>query len=135
MIITAEEFRSFGFDWSDDAELEKAIKRAEYVVLGLTDGKANKALAAGGTAARYVKQAAAMQTLDILTNYYGESGSSSDKHEERVSVGADSYSSSVSSESTRGSGPLDAGLALIGMLRAVCTAERRRRSENNAYTG
>lgn len=119
MIITAEEFRSFGFDWDNDAELDKAIKRAEYVVLGLTDGRANKALAAGGTAARYVKQAAAMQTLEILNSTFGEGGSASGRHEERVSVGDYSYSSSVSSETSGGAAALDTGLAIVGMLRAA----------------
>lgn len=128
MIITAEEFQNMGFDWDDDSELDSALKRAEYVILGLTDGRAESALAAGGRAEKYVKQAAAFQTMEILkTEFSGGSGSSSESGstEERVSIGDFSYTSSQSSsQSGSQSGgstitPFDTSLTIIHLLRTA----------------
>ena len=124
MIITAEEFRNMGFDWDDDAELDSALKRAEYVILGLTDGRATAALAAGGKAEQYVKQAAAFQTMEILEKEYsGGSGSSSESGstEERVSIGDFSYTSSSSSSQSGSSTvtPFDTSLTIIHLLRTA----------------
>lgn len=120
MIITAEEFRNMGFDWDDDTELDSALKRAEYVILGLTDGRAESALAAGGKAEKYVKQAAAFQTKEILEKEFSSgSGASSElgSKEERVSIGDFSYTSSQSGSSTIT--PFDTSLTIIHLLRTA----------------
>ncbi len=119
MFITSEEFRRMGFDWEDDSQLEKAISRAEFVILALSDGRASAAIAAGGTAAQYIKHAAALQTLQILQNEYSDSGAVGSRQEERVSVGDFSYSSSVSTDGSVSQSLLDTGATIVGLLRSA----------------
>lgn len=128
MIITAQEYRDMGFEWENDSELESALKRAEYVILAMTDGRAAVALAAGGRAADCVKQAAAFQADRILRSEYPEgssgSSSSSESGEERVSIGDFSYTRSQSgsqsgSQTDASVEPFDTGLSIIGLLRTA----------------
>ena len=63
MIITANEYKEMGFDATDEALLEKCIKRAEFVLNGISGGRAS-AIALGATpAADFVKQAADIVTV------------------------------------------------------------------------
>ena len=65
MIITVNEYKEMGFEADDTALLENCIKRAEYVLNGISGGRA-AVIALGTTpAADYVKQAAAFQTNSI----------------------------------------------------------------------
>ena len=90
MIITAQEYRDMGFSAEDDALLQQCLQRAEYTIGGLTEGRHRDALAAGGMAAEYVKQAAAFQTCKLLREQDRASGGVT----ERVSVGDYSYQTS-----------------------------------------
>ena len=134
MIITANEYKEMGFDATDDALLEKCIKRAEFVLHGITGGRAS-AIALGTTpAADYVKQACAFQTCAIyreetaiLAESSEQSGSSS-KTDERVTIGDFTYSTGTSSSSSSGSSsksssaasePLDINQTVARLLRAA----------------
>lgn len=132
MIITANEYKEMGFEAADSALLEKCIKRAEYVLNGISGGRAS-AFALGSTpAAKFVKQAAAFQAYAIyreetaLKAESGETSSSSSKTDERVTIGDFTYSSGSSSESSSGtaakivsSQPLDINQTVAGLLRAA----------------
>lgn len=132
MIITANEYKEMGFEATDSALLEKCIKRAEYVLNGISGGRAS-AVALGATpAADFVKQAAAFQAYAIyreetaLKAESGETSSSSSKTDERVTIGDFTYSSGSSSESSSGtaakivsSQPLDINQTVAGLLRAA----------------
>ena len=132
MIITANEYKEMGFEATDSALLEKCIKRAEYVLNGISGGRAS-AVALGSTpAADFVKQAAAFQAYAIyreetaLKAESGETSSSSSKTDERVTIGDFTYSSGSSSESSSGtaakivsSQPLDINQTVAGLLRAA----------------
>lgn len=98
MIITAEEFREMGFTASDDEELERCLLRAEYTIAGLTEGRYQTALAAGGKAAEYVKQAAGFQTCKLVKQQ--EQLSSAAGSSEKVAIGDFSYSVSAESSTT-----------------------------------
>lgn len=135
MIITANEYKEMGFDATDEALLEKCIKRAEFVLNGITGGRAS-AIALGTTpAADYVKQACAFQTCAIyreetaiLAESSEQSGSSS-KTDERVTIGDFTYSTGTSSSSSSGSSskitsalvaePLDINQTVARLLRAA----------------
>ena len=134
MIITANEYKEMGFDATDEALLEKCIKRAEFVLNGITGGRAS-AIALGTTpAADYVKQACAFQTCAIyreetaiLAESSEQSGSSS-KTDERVTIGDFTYSTGTSSSSSSGSSsksssaasePLDINQTVAKLLRAA----------------
>lgn len=121
MILTKDEFNAMGFEWSDDKELASCLERAEFVLTALTQGKAAAALAAGGEAARLVKQAAAFQTLELLRREYGaESGKSGEGSSEKYTVGDFSYSVTKSTESGSATvEPYDTSLAVVGLLRAA----------------
>lgn len=145
MIITKEDFFEMGFTAEEkDAELlERCIKRADFVLNGLTNGRANAVVLIGGEAADYVKQAAAFQTNAILreelaiaarknASSQSESESSSSNNEERISIGDFSYSTGTSesrsqrsSESSRDNDdydyvkPLDSDLIIVRLLRAA----------------
>ena len=129
MIITSEEYKELGFTSDDPEELDSCLKRAEYVILALTEGQCTTALAAGGEAAAMVKRAAAFQTYLMLQNGRMEQASEST---ERVSIGDFSYSSGVScsADSSLQDGGSDISLQTIRLLRAAgcmyggrCTAE------------
>lgn len=134
MIITANEYKEMGFDATDEALLEKCIKRAEFVLNGISGGRAS-AIALGATpAADFVKQAAAFQTCAIyreetalLAESSEQSGSSS-KTDERVTIGDFTYSTGTSSSSSSGSSskssstasePLDINQTVAKLLRAA----------------
>ena len=134
MIITANEYKEMGFDATDEALLEKCIKRAEFVLNGISGGRAS-AIALGTTpAADFVKQAAAFQTYAIyreetalLAESSEQSGSSS-KTDERVTIGDFTYSTGTSSSSSSGSTskssstasePLDINQTVAKLLRAA----------------
>lgn len=112
MIITANEYKDMGFDATDDALLEKCIKRAEFVLNGISGGRA-ATIALGSTpAADYVKQAAAFQTYAIYreetallaeSSESSEQSGSSTKTDERVTIGDFTYSTGTSSSSSSGS--------------------------------
>ena len=137
MIITANEYKDMGFDATDDALLEKCIKRAEFVLNGIGGRAATIAL--GSTpAADYVKQAAAFQTYAIYreetallaeSSESSEQSGSSSKTDERVTIGDFTYSTGTSSSSSSGSvskssselgiEPLDINQTVAKLLRAA----------------
>ncbi len=120
MIITADEYRDMGFEASDGAELERCLQRAEYTIAGLTEGRYEAALAAGGRAAEYVKQAAAFQTRKLVQQeeqIAAASGSS-----EKVTIGDYSYSSSSESSTALAASDdsvFDMSMQTIRLLRAA----------------
>ena len=134
MIITVDEYKEMGFDATDDALLEKCIKRAEFVLNGISGGRAS-AIALGTTpAADFVKQAAAFQTYAIyreetaLLAESSEQSGSSTKRDERVTIGDFTYSTGTSSSSSSGSTskssstasePLDINQTVAKLLRAA----------------
>lgn len=138
MIITANEYKDMGFDATDDALLEKCIKRAEFVLNGISGGRA-ATIALGSTpAADYVKQAAAFQTYAIYreetallaeSSESSEQSGSSTKTDERVTIGDFTYSTGTSSSSSSGSvskssselgiEPLDINQTVAKLLRAA----------------
>lgn len=120
MIITADEYRDMGFTASDSAELERCLKRAEYTIAGLTEGRYQAALAAGGQAAEYVKQAAAFQTRKLVKQE--EQLSSAHSNSEKVAIG--DYSYTASSESSTSSAEsddsvYDMSMQTVRLLRAA----------------
>lgn len=139
MIITTDDFFEMGFAADDSALLERCIKRAEFVLNGLTGGRAGIAVKNGGEAAELVKQAAAFQTNAILREELASAArknvlpekeeSNSDKTGERVSIGDFSYSTdTASSSSVRNSSavgdtveyvPLDHDKTVVRLLRAA----------------
>ena len=126
------------FDATDDALLEKCIKRAELVLHGISGGRA-ATIALGSTpAADYVKQAAAFQTYAIYreetallaeSSESSEQSGSSTKTDERVTIGDFTYSTGTSSSSSSGSvskssselgiEPLDINQTVAKLLRAA----------------
>ncbi len=139
MIITKEDFFEMGFTADDPVLLERCIKRAEFVLNGLTGNRALVVAAGEGAAADFVKQAAAFQTDSLYkkenalaakkTAAPGQSESSSNKTEERVSIGDFSYSTGTSESSSSGTTatnayneeyvPLDRDRTVIRLLRAA----------------
>lgn len=133
MIISVEEFLEMGFSAENGNEqlLEDCIKRAEFVLNGLTNGRAGVIALAGNAAADFVKQAAAFQANEILKEELARTlrtggESTAAKSEERVSIGDFSYSSGTSSSKSQKSGggsaadkPLDAGMTIARLLRAA----------------
>lgn len=139
MMITKEEFFEMGFTADDNALLERCIKRAEFVLNGLTGNRASVAALGDGAAADLVKQAAAFQTDSLYKEETalaaknaaasGQSESSSNKTEERVSIGDFSYSTGTSESRSAASSskstdsaeyvPLDRDKTVIRLLRAA----------------
>ena len=132
MIITANEYKEMGFEASDSALLEKCIKRAEYVLNGISGGRASIIALGKAPAADFVKQAAAFQTYAIyreeaaLKAEAGETSSSSSKTDKRVTIGDFTYSTGSSSESSSGtaakivsSEPLDINQTVARLLRTA----------------
>jgi hypothetical protein len=107
MILTVEEYREMGFDEDDEELLERCLKRAEFVIIGLTEGRALSALNGGGKPAEFVKQACLLQAQAILREEqeYENSIKNSESAEssEKVTVGDFSYSTSTGSSSGKGS--------------------------------
>ncbi len=120
MIITAEEYHDMGFTATDATELERCLQRAEYTIAGLTEGRYEAALAAGGRAAEYVKQAAAFQTRKLVQQE--EQIATASGNSEKVTIG--DYSYSVSSESSTASADsddsaFDLSMQTVRLLRAA----------------
>ena len=77
MILTKEEYLALGFDGgegtqSTDVLLANCIKRAEYVLNGLTDGAAARTAQRGGAPAEYVKQACGFQVRNVTRRGVGQ---------------------------------------------------------------
>ena len=135
MIITANEYREMGFDATDNELLEKCIKRAEFVLNGITGGRATLVALGTTPAADFVKQAAAFQASAIyreetaLSAELSEQSGSSSKTDERVTIGDITYSTGTSSSSSSGSAsksssgtdfePLDINQTVARLLRAA----------------
>lgn len=126
MIITAEEYRSMGFTAQDDDTLNNCLLRTEYIIAGLTEGRHESALAAGGVASEFVKQAAAFQTFKLVREE--ESRSDNDQPQqvqtsERVSIG--DYSYATESRTTNASASNDSdccydlSMQTVRLLRAA----------------
>lgn len=115
MIITRDEFTEMGFsvDEKHIGILESCIKRAEFVIDGLTGGRASAVLQSGGVAAEYVKLAAAFQTSILLKRELA--GVTESSAGERVAIGDFSYYKTSSS-----SGAVDdGGKTAVRLLRAA----------------
>ncbi len=89
MIITTDEYMDMGFSCDDGWLLEHCLKRAEYTISAITEGRYRDALAAGGEAAECIKQAAGFQTQKLVNQEL----LAASKYGERVSLGDYSYSS------------------------------------------
>lgn len=139
MIITKDEFIELGFRLDDKGAslFEGCEKRAEYVLNGITSGRAGVVAKLGGTASEMVKEACGFQTEEILKEELSylqsqedtsESNNSS-KNEQRVSIGDFSYSTGSSSSASQISSskssqsaaiePLNIGRTVIRLLRAA----------------
>ena len=66
MLITASEYSSMGFPAVSGGDVESCIKRSDYIISALTEGRAEKSVEAGGKPAELVKQAAGFQTYILL---------------------------------------------------------------------
>lgn len=131
MIITVSEYKEMGFSAADDALLEKCIKRAEFVLNGISGGRATIIAQNKTPASDFVKQAAAFQTSAIYREetellQSSESSGSSTKSDERVTIGDFSYSTgtsssseSTSNNSTTAAEPLDVNQTVARLLRAA----------------
>lgn len=118
MIINAEEYYDMGFAASSSAELEGCLKRAEYTIAALTEGRYETALAAGGKAAEYIKQAAAFQTYKLVKEQQQAVSSGST---EKVAIGDYSYTSSSEQSSAltqQNDSVYDLSMQTVRLLRA-----------------
>ena len=125
MILTKEEYLALGFDGGESTQgaeklLINCLKRAEYVLNGLTDGAAARTVQRGGIPSEYVKQACGFQAqamlryetlrAEICGGSESESGSESSgssqssESSEKVTIGDFSYSVSSGSSSGNSSG-------------------------------
>lgn len=111
MLITVDEYKAMGFTADNDTELENCLKRAEYILAGITEGRAELAVEHGGKAAEYVKRAAAFQTYLLLERR------SEEKNSEKVSIGDFSYSADSSGGNLTG-GLYDMSHETVRLLRA-----------------
>ena len=111
MIITTEEYYDRGFAAESDKVLEECLERAEYTLYALTEGRVDKALAAGGKAAEYVKEAACYQTYKLVKEYETGFGGMSEK----VSIGDFSYSSSAAGNTD----VVDMSMQAVRLLKAA----------------
>lgn len=113
MIITKEDFFEMGFTVDDNNvdALENCIKRAEFVLKGLTNDRAGIVAQGTGAAADLVKHAAAFQTAELLKRELAADSSSG----ERVAVGDFSYYKI--SSSTRSA--TDDSKTIVKLLRAA----------------
>lgn len=111
MLITADEYKAMGFTADDEQELENCLKRADYILAGITDGRAELAVERGGKPAEFVKRAAAFQTSMLLEKR------SEEKNAEKVSIGDFSYSSESSGGNLSG-GVYDMSHETVRLLRA-----------------
>ena len=83
MLITASEYSSMGFPAVSGGDVESCIKRSDYIISALTEGRAEKSVEAGGKPAELGKQAAGFQTYILLREnerYEKSSHSGSENH-------------------------------------------------------
>ena len=118
MIITVEEFKEMGFASTDDELTLNCIKRAEYVLNGLSGGKAIPTALAGGAAADYIKQACAFQANAIMRKENELRTENGELKTEKVTIGDFSYQSAAQSEGSAEE-PLDTNFTVIRLLRAA----------------
>lgn len=119
MLITTNEYIGMGFPAVSGGDVEGCIKRSDYIISALTEGRAEKAVESGGKPAELVKQAAGFQTYMLLkeTERYENSSRSGS---EKVTIGDYSYSTQSSESSESGSSASDANsLNVIRLLRAA----------------
>lgn len=95
MLITTSEYSSMGFPAVSGGDVESCIKRSDYIISALTEGRAEKSVEAGGKPAELVKQAAGFQTY-ILLRENERYEKSSHSGSEKVSIGDYSYSTQSS---------------------------------------
>lgn len=115
MLITLEEYYSMGFTAADDAQAEQNIKRAGYIIDGMTCGRAITALQLNGKSAEYVKKAIAFQAQQLCDT----SQESAESTEESVSLGDFSYKSSGSSTEGGSADGFSYGTHVISLLRCA----------------
>lgn len=118
MLITAEEYYGMGFSCDDEELLESCLKRAEYTLVGLTEGRVMDALAAGGTAAECVRQAAGFQTAKLVEQEEYIAGNAASAVE-RVSVGDFSYSVGAVQPQQAEDTVYDLSIQTVRLLRAA----------------
>lgn len=145
MIITIEEFYEMGFEVEAkyQALLEDCIKRAGFVLDGLTGGRAKVVAMSDSPAAEFVKQAAAFQTNDILKEEIAiaksESESSADskssKSDERVTIGDFTYSTGSSTSSSSKSSSSSSEGSAVNKLNTEKTVVRLLRAAGCFYGG
>ena len=114
MLITKQEYYDMGFSAEDENLLENCIKRAEFVINGLTSGRALVVVSMGGERADYIKQATAFQTKHIYRSEMNNRETSDT--EERYTIGDFSYSSK--SSTSEGEDYFDTTNTIIRLLRA-----------------
>ena len=119
MLITAEEYSSMGFPTVSGGNLESCILRSDYIIGALTEGRAAKAVAAGGQPAQFVKQAAGFQTYMLMKEL--ETIESSQKSgTEKVALGDYSYSTQTSENNeVQTSDSENTGINVIRLLKAA----------------
>lgn len=116
MIITVDEFKEMGFVSTDDELTSSCIKRAEFVLNGLSGGKAIPTALAGGAAADYIKQACAFQANAIMRKENALRMQNGELKTEKVTIGDFSYQSTAESESEEA---LETNFTVIRLLRAA----------------
>lgn len=119
MLITAEEYKLMGFPEVGGGNLDSCIMRSDYIIGALTEGKAAKAVAAGGQPAQFVKQAAGFQTYMLMKEM--ETIENNRKSgTEKVSIGDYSYSTQNSESSeVQTTDSENTGVNVIRLLRAA----------------
>ena len=119
MLITAEEYSNMGFPTVSGGNLESCILRSDYIIGALTEGRAAKAVAAGGQPAQFVKQAAGFQTYMLMKEL--ETIESSQKSgTEKVALGDYSYSTQTSENNeVQTSDSENTGINVIRLLKAA----------------
>lgn len=116
MIITVDEFKTMGFQAVDEELASDCIKRAEFVLNGLSGGKAIPTALAGGAAADYIKQACAFQANAIMRKENALRMQNGELKTEKVTIGDFSYQSTAESESEEA---LETNFTVIRLLRAA----------------
>lgn len=123
MLITVEEYISMGFPEISAEDLPGCIKRSDYVISALTEGRAEQTVNNGGKPAELVKQAACFQTYQLLREMDTiKNNSDSRSGSEKVTIGDYSYSTQTSESSSAAVYTADcdeAGLNVIRLLRAA----------------
>lgn len=120
MLITAAEYSSMGFPTVSGGDIQSCIMRSDYIIGALTEGRAEKAVEAGGKAAQLVKQAAGFQTYMLLKEAERIGKSEKSGTAEKVAIGDFSYSTQTSeSTEVQTSDCDDTGVNVIRLLRAA----------------